>query len=345
MKKYLLPKEGNFYKAAMHVHTNISDGGLSVAEMTKGYKDKGYSIVAYTDHEVFVTHNDLSDENFLAINGVEVSVNDESKNAGGWQYLPTYHLNLYAKRSDIDYSSVCTEDAIYVDHSHQYMTERMKQNKFDKQYTQDSINRLIAAANNDGFLTCYNHPVGSLQNYANYCDLKGLWAVEWYNSGSTEGGMPESIQPIEDLLHRGERVVPIAGDDSHGLDIVGGCFAMVKAESLNYETVMTAFEKGDFYSSSGPEIYDLYIEDGILHISCSDVTRVVVSSERRYTFVKKTDDYSTFNEAEFDLNDYEKASHLTDETYKDAYFRVTLYDVHGKEAHTRPYYVTEVFGD
>lgn len=344
MKKYLLPKNGTFYKAAMHVHTNISDGGLSVAEMTQAYKDKGYSIVAYTDHEVFVTHNDLSDENFLALNGVEISVNDESKNAGGWPYLPTYHLNLYAKRSDIDYSSVCTEDAIYVEHSHAYMTERMKKNTFRKDYTQTSINELIAAANSDGFLVCYNHPVGSLQNFENYCDLKGLWAVEWYNSGSADGGMPETIQPVEDLLHRGEKIMPIAGDDSHGMNLVGKCFAMVKAENLQYETVMTAFEKGDFYSSSGPELYDLSIEDGILHISCSDVIKIVVSTERRVTFIKQTEDYSTFNEAEFDLTDYEKTSHLTAETYQNAYFRVTAYDVHGNEVHSRAYYVTEVFG-
>ena len=32
MKKYLLPKEGNFYKANLHCHTTISDGRMTVEE-------------------------------------------------------------------------------------------------------------------------------------------------------------------------------------------------------------------------------------------------------------------------------------------------------------------------
>ena len=32
MKKYLLPKEGKFYKANLHMHTTISDGNMGVLE-------------------------------------------------------------------------------------------------------------------------------------------------------------------------------------------------------------------------------------------------------------------------------------------------------------------------
>lgn len=30
--------------------------------------------MAYTDHDVFIPHNDLTDENFLALNGFEVEI-------------------------------------------------------------------------------------------------------------------------------------------------------------------------------------------------------------------------------------------------------------------------------
>ena len=33
MIKYLLPKEGNFYKANLHCHTTCSDGELTPLEM------------------------------------------------------------------------------------------------------------------------------------------------------------------------------------------------------------------------------------------------------------------------------------------------------------------------
>ena len=35
MKKYLLPKTGNFYKANLHAHTDMSDGRNTPEEVTK----------------------------------------------------------------------------------------------------------------------------------------------------------------------------------------------------------------------------------------------------------------------------------------------------------------------
>ena len=52
MRKYLLPKEGNFYKANLHCHTNLSDGDFTPEEIKEMYKTEGYSVVAYTDHDL-----------------------------------------------------------------------------------------------------------------------------------------------------------------------------------------------------------------------------------------------------------------------------------------------------
>lgn len=52
MKKYLLPKSGSFYKANLHCHSTVSDGKLTPEELKKIYKEKGYSVIAYTDHDV-----------------------------------------------------------------------------------------------------------------------------------------------------------------------------------------------------------------------------------------------------------------------------------------------------
>ena len=53
MKKYLLPETGNFYKANMHCHTCLSDGKPTPEEMKEHYKGLGYSIIAFTDHDLF----------------------------------------------------------------------------------------------------------------------------------------------------------------------------------------------------------------------------------------------------------------------------------------------------
>ena len=61
MKKYLLPKDGNFYKANLHSHTNVSDGAFCPQDVKKVYLEHGYSIVAFTDHDVLMPHYDLND--------------------------------------------------------------------------------------------------------------------------------------------------------------------------------------------------------------------------------------------------------------------------------------------
>ena len=60
----------------MHCHTTISDGHFTPEEIKKLYMEKGYSIVAYSDHELIRDHSDLSDENFLAITSSEFSIDD-----------------------------------------------------------------------------------------------------------------------------------------------------------------------------------------------------------------------------------------------------------------------------
>ena len=64
MKKYLISPELNWYRANMHCHSTVSDGYYSPEAIKEAYKNMGYSIVAYTDHEIIRTHNELTDDEF-----------------------------------------------------------------------------------------------------------------------------------------------------------------------------------------------------------------------------------------------------------------------------------------
>ena len=77
MKKYLLPNDCNIYKANLHCHTTLSDGRFTPEEIKERYMEKGYSVVAYTDHDILIPHDELNDENFLALNGFEVEIDDD----------------------------------------------------------------------------------------------------------------------------------------------------------------------------------------------------------------------------------------------------------------------------
>ena len=68
MRKYLLPENGKFYKANLHCHTTVSDGRLAPEQVKEAYMAEGYSVIAYTDHDVMIPHPELCDENFLALN-------------------------------------------------------------------------------------------------------------------------------------------------------------------------------------------------------------------------------------------------------------------------------------
>jgi predicted metal-dependent phosphoesterase TrpH len=56
MKKYLLPESGSFYKANLHCDTNVSDGKWTPEKVKEEYAKQGYSIVAYTDHNIMLPH-------------------------------------------------------------------------------------------------------------------------------------------------------------------------------------------------------------------------------------------------------------------------------------------------
>lgn len=335
MRKYLLPKEGKFYKANLHMHTTISDGQLTLEETKKMYMEKGYSIVAFTDHEVMVPHNDLTDENFLAITSTEISFNITYERE--FTYNKVYHLNFYSKDPLKDWYNTFTRKRLWLKQSEPYITCKQEEIDFPRVYSTECVNQIIKKAKEDGCLVSYNHPVWSLQNYSDYIGLKGLWGVEWFNTGCVIAGYIDTIQPIDDLLRVGENVFPLATDDAHELSHCFGGWVNVKSTSLDYDTVFKALENGDFYSSTGPEIKELYIEDGLIYIHTSPVSKIILTTERRHTeFINGKNLINGI----IDINSYLNKSKQN--VNDNQYIRITVIDKYGKTAYTRGYRIIEL---
>ena len=336
MKKYLLPNQGNFYKANLHMHTTISDGKMTVEEVKKAYLEKGYSIVAFTDHELMVPHNDLTDDNFLAITSTEIII-DEVRD-GDWACKKTYHLNFYSKDKNKNVFSTFNKDIIWFKDSDKYINEEQSKIKYKRTYDVEEVNKIIKMANEENCLVSYNHPVWSNQNYSDYIDLKGVWGVEWLNGGCVRAGYFDTIQPIVDLLSKGERVFPLATDDAHVKEDCFYGFVMIKADNLRYETIYEALQKGDFYSSAGPEIKDLYVEDGVLYIKTSPVRKIYLNTERRYIRAKDSKE-ELITSAEFDIT---RQIEFCKKENKNSYIRISVIDENGYEAHSRAYFIEEL---
>ena len=98
MMKVFLDSSKNFYKANLHCHSVYSDGKLTVEELKKRYKEKGYSIVAFTDHEHLIDNTRLDDEDFLTITSCEIAIKEfPTVSTGVNQNMKVVHLNFYAK--------------------------------------------------------------------------------------------------------------------------------------------------------------------------------------------------------------------------------------------------------
>ena len=336
MRKYLLPRNGKFYKANMHTHTTISDGKLSPEEIKESYKEKGYSIVAYTDHEVIIPHNDLRDEDFLPITSFELSICEP------WNvYAKCYHMNVYFRDPDTGASKTFS-DLYGVGHSREHITEKMRELSAGKRnYSKEYAQWIIDTAKSEGALVSLNHPVWSLQTHEDYSGLRGIWGIEWFNTSAVILGYHDTYQPIRDLLAEGEKkVFPLATDDCHSkIDRFGGWLS-VKAPKLDYDAVFTALEKGDFYSSTGPEIKSLYIEDGIITVKTSSAAIIHLFTGQRLA-MRVMEEGKLVREAKFDLAKiFEKWEEAPEDKHTWLAIRVT--DKFGKVAITRAYFKKEL---
>ena len=242
MKKYLLPEGGRFYKANLHLHTTVSDGRLTPEEIKKEYMERGYSILAYSDHEVIVPHNDLSDERFLALTGYEISI---FESLPGKCDIRVYHLNLLSKDPENDISPVFP--LVDIDQNRALATKEMMQYNYPRKYSQECVNDIIENAHREGFLVSLNHTVWSTQNYADYAELKGLWGAEVYKSASNIGGARESELYLED------GVLQVETSEVSGIYVTTERIKRWSATAAEGETLTgKSFDLNDYITRSAP---------------------------------------------------------------------------------------------
>ncbi len=340
MKKYLLPQNGNFYKANLHCHTNISDGRLCPSDVKELYKAHGYSVVAYTDHDVFVPHHELTDENFLALAGFEAEFNENGVYPSG-KDVPSTHLCFIAKSPDMLVQPCWNEKYAYIGGAEKYKTQikfDAYEKPFERNRTPECVNTMIKKAREQGFFITYNHPTWSLDNYENYTKFEGMHAMEIFNTGCHVLGY-QSYAPnvYEDILRTGKRIFTVAADDNHNKDPESspkcdsfGGYVMIKAQSLDYTTITNALFAGNFYASQGPEIYDLYVEDGRICVTCSEAAMISLNTGRRSAQCVIAKNGESVNHAEFPFS------------AEDVYLRITVKDSTGKFADTNAYFIDEL---
>ena len=336
MKKYLLPKEGMFYKANLHCHSTFSDGKLTPAQLKEVYKAKGYSVVAFTDHDIMVAHQELADEEFLPLNGYEMEVN-EPKTSEMVQ-SKVCHMCLVALEPD-NLKQVCWHREKYIPKAVQNNTPNYKElvqiyddePDYERIYSPEGISDMMRRGREQGFFVTYNHPTWSQETYEQYTGYQNMHAMEICNYECMCLGYEEyNARVYDEMLRAGKKIYCIGADDTHGIHAVGGAYIMIKADKLEYRTITRALEEGRFYASQGPEIRELWVEDGELHVKTSDAERILFNCGNRKAKQCTAAEGESVNEATFAL------------TEQQIYVRVTVIDHKGKIANSNAYFISDI---
>ena len=313
MKKYLLPNRGAFYKANLNCHSTASNGSKTPEELKKMYQEKGYSAIAYTDTEVLFAGNLSCEKDFVALRGTELEFTEKS---GRFADARSCHLSVIAPTN-------CGNLELPP----------------DRTYNAECINKIIVCAKEQGGFVTYNHPTWSQEYYSDYICYEGLNAIEIFNCNSDTLGYEEyNPRVYDDFLAAGKKMLCIGTDGNRNMEAADSAYwdsfrawTQIKAEELEYDNIINALKKGDFYSSEGPEIYELWFEDGQIHIACSDADMVFCSYGTRRNGRCLSEVGRPVTEAVFTIEP------------NDRYFRITVVDANGKRACTNAYFTEDLF--
>ncbi|NLX56513.1 MAG: CehA/McbA family metallohydrolase [Planctomycetaceae bacterium] len=231
-------QQGQWFKAALHVHTTTSDGDVDVPTRLAQYRAAGYQVVAVTDHWKTNDLSGCSDDQFLCISGMEA----HPRTGTG---APTHHF-------------VC----LNLPHPFELARDLPAQ-------------ALIDQVINAGGKVIYAHPYWTAHSLEEMTEVSGYVGIEVFNAvcqlACNKG---HNSVHWDQLLNKGRIVAGVATDDVHATGQINLGWTMIKAPSLDTNAVLNAIESGCFYSSCGPIIEDCRIEEGTIRVVTSPVRQI-----------------------------------------------------------------------
>ncbi|MGB8450755.1 MAG: hypothetical protein WCD89_00345 [Anaerocolumna sp.] len=315
---YLNAKKQKF-KGNLHLHTTWSDGSLEAREVVERFKEIGYHFLCFSDHDVYTRTQEFDSELFITIPGME---------RGGLN--PTFDTN----DNPGFHFTVLDNPNIDVKECYAHLQQFEYPQKWEGDH---SVTECIKCMEEHGNLVILNHPEWHMTPFE-VMKKYNFFAVEIYNH-ATEWSLSTSYGTAywDYALQNGKRLFAIAADDSHsyhkGGEILdyGGGWIVADSDQLTHTALMNNIEAGNYYSSTGPEIYDFRVEDGKVKIQCSEVQYIMFKAwPVRGDFLVDNEGTKPFTGATLEIDPL-----MT-------YIRVECIDRHGKAAWTNPIFIEDL---
>lgn len=246
---------GRFWRGNLHTHSTRSDGVLAPEEVCRRYRAEGYDFLALTDHFVgrygypIVDTTGERRNDFTTILGAEL-------HSGAMANGELWHILAVGLPADFAPSNSPS---------------------FVPEPGQETGPQIAARAVAAGAFVAIAHPQWSGLTIEDARSITAAHAVEIYNHGCATGcDRADGFMIADQLLTEGRALTMIATDDAHFSepDHFGG-WVMVKSEENAPEALLAALKAGAFYSTQGPELRDVRVEDGNLVVECSAVSSVI----------------------------------------------------------------------
>lgn len=304
----------NWYKANLHSHSTHSDGLLTREEIINIYKKRDYQIISFSEHEFYTDTTKFDTTDFLIYPAIERSVTPLNGEE--------FHIHGIANYDDSAPVRYQNEEVIPV---RKYIT---------LQDIQDVIDELKSHGN----FVMINHP-----NWSNNSDIHLLHLINYdfleiYNTNcDRELDLGYAENTFDRLVRENHPIKALATDDNHNSnrydddihlwDSFGG-FTYIGSEELSREGISNALVNGQFYSSTGPKIFNYGIRNNKIFIECSPCKKISFKSfpRRGYTFYSPHGElYTHF---EYDLRGNEDI------------IRIKIVDDSGHSAWTNPFNIS-----
>ncbi len=297
MKHLPFGRPGRFWRGNLHTHSTRSDGQLSPEAVCELYRSIGYDFIAITDHFLkqydfpIVDTRRLHSDDFTTLLGAELHTGT-TELGNLWHILAVGLPPDFAPTPPDENGPALAE-------------------------------RALAA----GAYVAVAHPAWYMLTEADITSLGPVDAIEVYNGTSDDhNDRADSWYMMDLMLMRGHHYFACATDDAHcrpeRYDVARG-WVQVKSEMLTPEALLAALKAGAYYSSTGPEIYDIQVEPGRrVLVRCSPASRVFVTG-------------STYHAASVYGNGITEAE-LPLDNFDSPYCRVTVRDSCGGRAWSNP---------